>query len=124
MRFNAPAKARAPSARVPQPAARRVPAGLGLGASSSPATAIRPARIRWLGLAALVVMGLGVWAAIEVTRSLVGNVAPPPESAQSPPAAGTPAVSGSAADSCATFAGAAPSRNRWCVDQRCGRPGR
>ncbi|HLG53955.1 MAG TPA: tetratricopeptide repeat protein [Vicinamibacterales bacterium] len=67
------------------PAARPVPAGLGLGASSLPAPTVRPARTRWLGLGALLVIGLGVWAAIEVTRDLVSPAAPA-QSTQAPQA--------------------------------------
>jgi Flp pilus assembly protein TadD len=65
----------------PAAAARQVPAGLGLtGASSAPATGLRPSRSRLLGLGALLVIALGAWAAIQVARTLITNYAPPAQS--------------------------------------------
>jgi Tfp pilus assembly protein PilF len=84
----------ASSGTVPPPASSvpRVPAGLGLASSSSaPASGLRPARTRLLGLGALLVIALGVWAAIQVSRLLVSNYAPPAQSAASfPSTRGTP----------------------------------
>jgi tetratricopeptide (TPR) repeat protein len=52
---------------------------------------LRPARTRLLGLAALLVIGLGVWAAIQVARTLITGYAPPQQSAASfPPVRPTP----------------------------------
>jgi len=75
-------------------APRQVPAGLGLGGSSSaPGSGLRPARTRLLGLGALVVVALGAWAAIQVARSLITNYATPPASTASfPSVRGTPAT--------------------------------
>lgn len=73
------------SGTVPPPASaspRQVPAGLGLGGSSSTASnGVRPSRTRLLGLAALLVIGLGVWAAIRVARTLITSYSTPPPSA-------------------------------------------
>lgn len=85
----------APSGTVPPPAAsasRPIPAGLGLaGSTPTPASGLRPGRTRLLGLGALLVIGLGVWAAIRVSQLLVTNYAPPAQSAASfPSTRGTP----------------------------------
>ena len=78
---------------------RQVPAGLGLGASSSAlATGVRPGRTRLLGLGLLLVIGLGGWAAIQVARTLITSYAPAAQSRASvapgrvtaPPPAATP----------------------------------
>src|SRR5262245_26484386 len=61
--------------------APRVPAGLGLGSSTSAATGLRPGRSRLVGLGALVVIGLGVWAAVRVARTLITNYSPAQSSA-------------------------------------------
>ena len=60
----------------PPTAAPRVPAGLGLGSSTSMATGLRPGRSRLVGLGALLVIGLGVWAAVQVARTLITNYSP------------------------------------------------
>jgi hypothetical protein len=81
------------SGEVPPPASvspRQVPAGLGLGSSSSAASGLRPARTRLLGIAALLVIGLGVWAAIQVARTLINSYAPPQSAASLPPVRPTP----------------------------------
>jgi hypothetical protein len=73
-------------------APRQVPAGLGLGGSSPPATSgARPARTRILGLGLLLVIGLGVWAAIQVARTLITTYSAPAQSSASlPPDRGAP----------------------------------
>jgi Tfp pilus assembly protein PilF len=81
----------------PPTAAPRVPAGLGLGSSSSIATGLRPGRSRLIGLGALLVIGLGVWAAVQVARTLITNYSPASSSASVPsgritPSAPTPAA--------------------------------
>jgi Flp pilus assembly protein TadD len=82
------------STSVTPPAPARplqVPAGLGLaGSSSAPATGLRPARTRLLGIGVLLVIGLGVWAAIQVARSLVTNYAAPAPSSPFPTVRSTP----------------------------------
>jgi tetratricopeptide (TPR) repeat protein len=87
---------RAASGTAPPPAAsapRQVPAGLGLGGSSSaPTNGQRSGRARLLGLGALLVIALGVWAAIQVFRLLVPNDAPSTQSAASFPPSGTPST--------------------------------
>ena len=58
--------------------APHVPAGLGLGrASSSPASASRTTRPRFLAIGLLLVIGLGAWAAYQVSQSLMTNDAAP-----------------------------------------------
>ena len=64
-----------------------VPAGLGLGAFSAPVSGSRSARPRLLGIGLLLVMGLGAWAAIRVSQSLINNSAAPAQSIRSSPAA-------------------------------------
>jgi Tfp pilus assembly protein PilF len=70
------------------PGARpHVPAGLGLGAFSAPVSGSRSARPRLLGIGLLLVIGLGAWAAIRVSQSLITNFATPAQSISSSPAA-------------------------------------
>ena len=70
------------------PGARpHVPAGLGLGAFSAPVSGSRSARPRLLGIGLLLVIGLGAWAAIRVSQSLLTNSAAPAQSISSSPAA-------------------------------------
>ena len=58
--------------------APHVPAGLGLGrASSSPASASRSTRPRFLAIGFLLVIGLGAWAAYQVSQSLMTNYTAP-----------------------------------------------
>ena len=77
------------SGSATDPGARpRVPAGLGLGAFSAPVSGSRPARPRLLGIALLLVIGLGAWAAIRVSQSLITNYAAPAQSSRSSPSAG------------------------------------
>ena len=64
-----------------------VPAGLGLGAFSAPVSGSRSARPRLLGIGLLLVVGLGAWAAIRVSQSLLTNSAAPAQSISSSPAA-------------------------------------
>src|SRR6185503_1727837 len=64
-----------------------VPAGLGRGAFSAPVSGSRPARPRLLGLGLLLVIGLGAWAAIRVSQSLITNYGAPAQSSSSSPAA-------------------------------------
>lgn len=71
-----------------EPGARpHVPAGLGLGAFSAPVSGSRSARPRLLGIGLLLVIGLGAWAAIRVSQSLITNSAAPAQSISSSPAA-------------------------------------
>jgi Flp pilus assembly protein TadD len=72
--------------------APRVPAGLGLGSSTSAATGLRPGRSRLVGLGALVVIGLGVWAAVQVARTLITNYSPAQSSVSVPSGRGTPSA--------------------------------
>src|SRR6186997_51874 len=66
------------------PGARpHVPAGLGLGAFSAPVSGSRSARPRLLGIGLLLVIGLGAWAAIRVSQSLLTNSAAPAQSINS-----------------------------------------
>jgi Tfp pilus assembly protein PilF len=92
-------RSRKPAATASSPADavhRHVPAGLGLaGAVSNGSSGLRPSRTRWLGLGALLVIGLGVWAAIQVSRTLISSYAPPSQSSASvptPPAPVPPAT--------------------------------
>jgi Flp pilus assembly protein TadD len=72
-----PRKGTERSGSTPPPtAAPRVPAGLGLGSSTSMATGLRPGRSRLVGLGALLVISLGVWAAVQVARTLITNYSP------------------------------------------------
>ena len=87
------------SGSATDPGARpHVPAGLGLGAFSAPASGSRPARPRLLGLGLLLVIGLGAWAAIRVSQSLITNYSAPARSssssssARNTPPASTPAT--------------------------------
>jgi Flp pilus assembly protein TadD len=69
----------------------RVPAGLGLGASWAPASGSRSPRTRLFGIGLLLVIGLGAWAAIQVSQFLIANDAAPAQSSSSSPSArGTP----------------------------------
>ena len=69
------------------PGARpHVPAGLGLGAFSAPVSESRSVRPRLLGIGLLLVIGLGAWAAIRVSQSLLTNSAAPAQSISSSPA--------------------------------------
>ena len=74
------------------PGARpHVPAGLGLGAFPAPVSGSRSARPRLLGIGLLLVVGLGAWAAIRVSQSLLTNSAAPAQSnSSSPDARNTP----------------------------------
>jgi tetratricopeptide (TPR) repeat protein len=79
------------SGSATDPGARpHVPAGLGLGAFSAPVSGSRPARPRLLGIGLLLVIGLGAWAAIRVSQSLLTNYAAPAQSSRSSPARNTP----------------------------------
>jgi Flp pilus assembly protein TadD len=79
-------KGKETSGSTPPPtAAPRVPAGLGLSSSISTATGLRPGRSRLVGLGALLVIGLGVWAAVQVARTLITNYSPAQSSASVPP---------------------------------------
>jgi Flp pilus assembly protein TadD len=75
-----------------------IPAGLGIGAFSPAVSGPRPARTRLLGIGLLLVIGLGGWAAIRVSQSLITNDAGPAQSssssasARSTPRAPTPAT--------------------------------
>jgi Tfp pilus assembly protein PilF len=61
-----------------------VPAGLGLGGASSAAASGSPSgRPRLLGIGLLLVIGLGAWAAIQVSQSLLPNYAVPVQSGSS-----------------------------------------
>jgi thioredoxin-like negative regulator of GroEL len=83
----------AASGAVPPPASapRQVPAGLGLGGSSpAGSSGLRPARTRLLGLGALLVVALGVWAAIRVSQLLISNAPPAQSAASFPSTRGTP----------------------------------
>ena len=76
------------SGSATDPGARpHVPAGLGLGAFSAPVSGSRPARPRFLGIGLLLVIGLGAWAAIRVSQSLMTNYAAPAQSSRSSPSA-------------------------------------
>jgi Flp pilus assembly protein TadD len=76
------------SGSATDPGARpHVPAGLGLGAFSTPVSGSRPARPRLLGIGLLLVIGLGAWAAIRVSQSLMMNYAAPAQSSSSSPSA-------------------------------------
>lgn len=76
------------SGSATDPGARpHVPAGLGLGAFSAPVRGSRSARPRLLGIGLLLVIGLGAWAAIRVSQSLMTNSAAPAQSISSSPAA-------------------------------------
>jgi Flp pilus assembly protein TadD len=69
------------SGSATDPGARpHVPAGLGLGAFSAPVSGSRSARPRLLGIGLLLVIGLGAWAAIRVSQSLLTNSAAPAQS--------------------------------------------
>jgi tetratricopeptide (TPR) repeat protein len=54
---------------------------------SAPVSGSRPARPRLLGIGLLLVIGLGAWAAIRVSQSLITNYAAPAQSSRSSPAA-------------------------------------
>jgi Tetratricopeptide repeat len=63
-----------------RPAAIRLPTGLGLG--STAVAPVRSERARWVGIAAILVIALSVWAVIQVARGLIA-----PEPAVRPAAA-------------------------------------
>jgi Flp pilus assembly protein TadD len=72
------------SSSATDPGARpHVPAGLGLGAFSAPVSGSRSARPQLLGIGLLLVIGLGAWAAIRVSQSLITNYAAPAQSSSS-----------------------------------------
>lgn len=77
---------------VSHAAADQVPAGLGLPGRSPAPAGVRSLRRRLLGLGLLLVIGLGVWAAIQVSRTLMTTYVPPAQTtAPQPPAEGAPA---------------------------------
>src|SRR4030095_2229677 len=61
----------------------RLPTGLGLG--TTPPVSTRPTRTPWIAIAALVVVALGAWAALQVA-SRVGEPARAPAPASTPTA--------------------------------------
>lgn len=81
-----------PDAGEPPGAPRQVPAGLGLGQPSPHSAGVRSRRTRVLGVALLLVIGLGAWAAVQVARTLIATYTPPASStARQPPVEGAPA---------------------------------